>query len=89
MKNVVILCLLFISGWLPAQDGINYDESKVPQYVLPDVLTLSNGQKMETTEQWEKQRRPELLEIFASQTYGRTPTEKINVKFENNITDDC
>jgi len=81
MKKVVILCLLCISCCLSAQNGINYDESKVPQYVLPDVLTLSNGKKVETKEQWEKQRRPEILEMFASQMYGRTPSEKINVKY--------
>ena len=82
MKSVVILGLLFVSCYLSAQNGINYDESKVPQYVLPDVLTLSNGKKIETKEQWEKQRRPEIMEMFSAQMYGRTPKEKINVKHE-------
>lgn len=27
---------------------VNYDESKVPVYTLPDVLTLGNGKKVTT-----------------------------------------
>jgi hypothetical protein len=82
MKKVVILSLLFVSGYLFAQNDINYDESKVPQYVLPDVLTLANGKKVETKKQWENERRPEILEMFTSQMYGRTPKEKIKVRYE-------
>jgi len=61
---------------------INYDESKVPDYVLPDALTLNDGTKVTTVKQWERQRRPELLEMFASQMYGRTPKGKIKVSHE-------
>ena len=82
MKKVVIISMVFLTCCVSAQNDINYDESKVPQYVLPDVLTLSNGQKTETKEQWENQRRPEVMELFASQMYGRTPTEKISVRYE-------
>ena len=83
MKKVVILSLLLVSGYLFAQNEINYDESKVPQYVLPDVLTLANGNKVESKKQWESLRRPEILEMFTSQMYGRTPKEKIKVRYEN------
>ncbi len=52
----------------------NYDESKAnpfPNY--PDVLTLKNGQKVTTPEQWWNQRRPEIIEDFAKEVYGRVP----------------
>jgi hypothetical protein len=33
---------------------------------LPDVLTTQSGQKVTTSQQWTTQRRPEVLELFAS-----------------------
>ena len=63
-------------------DKLNHDESKTPAYILPDPLTFPNGDKVTTVKQWEKRRRPEILELFASQMYGRTPKEKIKVNYE-------
>ena len=74
---------LFLMNVAFAQEVVfNYDESKVPDYVLPDILRMNNGKIASTARQWEKQRRPELLELFASQMYGRTPKEKIRVAYE-------
>lgn len=52
---------------------VNYDESKVPAYTLPDVLTLNNGQKVVTIKEWVKKRRPELIHLFETQMYGKAP----------------
>ena len=60
----------------------NYNESKVPEFILPDPLTFNNGKKVTTVKQWENQRRGELLEMFSAQMYGRTPGEKIKVTYE-------
>lgn len=51
----------------------NYDESKVPSYTLPDPLVLNNGKPVRDAAMWRSQRRPELLELFAREVYGRTP----------------
>src|SRR5437762_9405996 len=51
----------------------NYDESKVPAYTLPDVLTLADGQKVTDAKTWKERRRPEILDLFAGQMYGRSP----------------
>ena len=56
------------------KNRINENESKVPQFTLPDVLTCNNGKKVKTIKDWETIRRLELLEIFSSLEYGRTPT---------------
>ena len=40
---------------------------------LPDPLTLQSGAKVTSIEQWRSQRRPELLELFRSEVYGRAP----------------
>ena len=52
----------------------NYDEAKANAYGdLPDALTLKNGQKVTTAEQWWKQRRPEIVEDFEREVVGRIP----------------
>jgi hypothetical protein len=49
----------------------NYDEAKVPQYTLPDPLTLSSGEKVTDVKTWRERRRPELLHLFETQVFGR------------------
>ncbi|HEX4770637.1 MAG TPA: GDSL-type esterase/lipase family protein [Bryobacteraceae bacterium] len=52
----------------------NYDEAKANPYGdLPDALTLNNGQKVTTAEQWWNQRRPEIVEDFEREVIGRIP----------------
>ena len=84
MKYFILSAALFLLSWgsFAQEIVINYDESKVPNYTVSDPLTLNNGKKVTTVRQWEKQRRPELLETFASQMYGRTPKGKIKVRHE-------
>jgi hypothetical protein len=55
--------------------GYNYDESKVPPYVLLDPLILDNGTPVTTRSAWWKQRRPEILHLFEENVYGRTPPD--------------
>jgi len=55
-----------------AQETI-YDESKVPEYTLPDPLLLCDGTKVKDAEMWRKQRRPEILNLFREHVYGRSP----------------
>ena len=62
--------------------GFNYDESKVKPYSLPDPLLLDNGRRVTTSRQWENQRRPELLELFTEEMYGRSPGKPRRVKGE-------
>ncbi len=49
-----------------------YDESKIPKYTLPDPLVSQDGKKVKSTKDWIKKRRPELLDLFATDVYGRT-----------------
>jgi hypothetical protein len=50
------------------------DESKVPPYTLPDPLVTTAGSPVRDAAAWRAQRRPELLELFAREVYGRTPS---------------
>ena len=52
----------------------NYDQflaNPYPDY--PDALTLADGTRVTTPDQWWRQRRPELVELFAREVYGRVP----------------
>ena len=55
----------------------NYDESKVGTFELPDPLVCLDGTVVKTAEQWEKVRRPEILEMFQREMFGRLPKELI------------
>ena len=52
----------------------NYDESKAnPFPVLPEILKTNDGKKVTTAKQWWEVRRPEIVEGFESEVYGRVP----------------
>ena len=53
------------------EDTINYDESKVPAYTLPDPLVMQDGRQVATAAMWRSERRPELLTLFRTHVYGR------------------
>ena len=63
-------------------NAANFDEWKVPAYSLPDPLTLKNGQKVTTAARWWEQRRPEIVEDFDREIYGRVPTNVPKVNWE-------
>jgi len=63
-------------------NAANVDESKVPQYSLPDPLALKNGQKVTTAAMWWQLRRPEIVEDFDREIYGRAPANTPKVNWE-------
>lgn len=82
-KNVLFASLGFICMVSPlhAQQP-NYDESKVPHYVLPDPLVMESGEKITDKEQWVEKRRPEILRLFETHIYGRSPQKPESLHFE-------
>jgi hypothetical protein len=66
-----------------APNAANYDESKANPYPnLPDPLVLKNGQKVRTAETWWKKRRPEIVEDFDREIYGRVPMDTPSVNWQ-------
>ncbi len=59
----------------------NYDESKVPPYTLPDPLRFADGTPVRSAQQWWDRRRGEILELFRTHVYGRSP-EPVPIRFQ-------
>lgn len=64
-------------------NAANFDESKVSANLhLPDPLVLKHGEKVTTADIWWMQRRPEIVEDFDREIYGRVPKDAPQVKWE-------
>jgi len=72
----LILVILAIMLTLPGVSGqdqqFNYDEAKVGSYTLPDALLMANGRRVTSPRDWAS-RRQEILRLFETNEYGRTP----------------
>jgi hypothetical protein len=64
----VALSISFVAAWSDA-DGAD-------SFRLPDVLLATNGTRVTTAAMWNGLRRPEILELFRSHVYGRTPVRR-------------
>ena len=66
-----------------APNATNYDESKANPFPnLPDALTLKNGKKVNSSKVWWSKRRPEIVEDFDREIYGRMPKNTPKVTWE-------
>jgi hypothetical protein len=63
------------SGNPDAPNAANRDEAKVNQYVLPDPLKFNSGRQVKTAREWWDKRRPEIVEDFDREMYGRLPKD--------------
>ncbi len=80
------------SPWLARSDVVqefetrrgqfNYDESKVPDYKLPNPRVARDGTPVSSSEIWDASRRAELMDLFRDHVYGRRPAVEHFVRFE-------
>lgn len=57
-----------------APNAANYNESKANIYTnIPVVLQLNNGKKVDSKRAWNYHRKPEIVEDFEREIYGRIP----------------
>jgi len=76
------------SGDESAPNHANYDPAKANPFPdLPDPLTTNDGKKVTTPEMWWKQRRPEIVEDYEREVYGRLPKNIPKVSWTVTITD--
>ena len=71
------------SGNDNAPNHANYDTALANPYPnLPDLLTLNNGKKVTTADDWWHQRRPEVVEEFEREVYGRVPAHLPAIRWQ-------
>ena len=70
------------SGNPQAPNAANTNEAKASPYTtLPDPLTTNNGKKVVRAKAWWAVRRPQIVEAFDREIYGRVPANLPNVKW--------
>jgi len=86
-----LLDLLHIKELRPGADGrnpqapnaANYDEARANPFPrLPDPLVSKSGRPVTTADAWWKQRRPEIVEDFDREIYGRVPRTVPSVRWQ-------
>ncbi len=78
---IVFFFSFFFTGITISAQQVNYDESKVPQYTLPDPLVMENGKRVTTPEEWWNERRPEIVRLFEENVYGKVPGKLQHMTF--------
>jgi hypothetical protein len=77
------------SGNPSAPNAANEDEAKASPYTsIPDPLVLKSGKKVTSADIWWKKRRPEIVEDFDREIYGRIPKNIPKVVWEVTSTRD-
>jgi hypothetical protein len=78
MKRLGIKALRRGADWdTSSPHAANYDESKADEHLasLPDLLVLTNGDRVKTAADWWQRRRLELVALFDREIYGRVPDD--------------
>ena len=73
-----------------SSDPDTYDESKAEPFpALPHPLVMNDGRRVRSADMWWKERRPEIVEDFEREVYGRTPGNTPAVRWEvtNTVND--
>ena len=88
--NRLLMTVFVTLGWsvssLHAQQ-VNYDEAKVPAYTLPDPLKMEAGKPVENAAAW-PERRAEILTLFRTHMFGRSPERPAAIEWDAFEQDD-
>ena len=94
MKKAILFSAIIFSITLAfAQEkkeldiDVNYDESKVPKYDLPELLLSAEGNIISSADDWINVRRPQILSLFANLVYGQVPSPETPVITDITIQD--
>ncbi len=73
------VCLTALAADPP---DVLYDESKVPNDPLPELLIRGDGTRVRDAQDWRTARRPEIVRLFEEHVYGRSPKPTNAITYE-------
>lgn len=83
---LISICFTFLTAIIPCTpvnaQTINYDESQVGDYILPDPLVDNKGLKVTSKAAWLTKRRHEILALFEQHVYGKFPGTTRQIHFK-------
>lgn len=88
LVGIAVLAFAARPGAFAEPSDVNYDESRVPAYTLPDPLLCQDGTIVRDADTWRNKRRPELLALFEREMYGRSPGRPADLSFHVRATDE-
>ncbi|MEZ4895957.1 MAG: hypothetical protein R2806_03925 [Saprospiraceae bacterium] len=78
IRVICLILFLFSHRYgMAQQPQVNYDESKVPEYTLPDPLHLPDGLPVHSANEWMNDHRPQLVRSFEHEMYGKMPGRQL------------
>ena len=80
-KTLLLIVVISAAQMCCGQFKVNYDEDKIPDYSLPEILTFNDGTKVVNAQQWPK-RRLEILSLFEKNIYGKSPGRHKDIWFD-------
>jgi len=81
---VVVVLAGLLGGCATAAPRASFPEVSTlpPQAAMPDPLVMLDGCRVTSPGQWQKERRPELKELFQHYMYGAIPPKPANMKMK-------
>ncbi len=84
----MIVQFVIMTNYVHAQrDSLNYDESRIPPYLLPELLVSDDGKQIHNSKEWENIQRPAILKKFTENVYGKIPGKPKDLHFKTNYVD--
>ena len=77
----MIVAVLWAVGLSAQPKNFNYDETTIAPYTLPDLLLMQNGKRVRNVKQWERSARGELLSLFETEMFGKSPDKPKEMHF--------
>ena len=82
LGTVALLATLAATDLPAGKDDLPAPDKLPARAELPDPLVMLNGQRVATKEQWVKERRPELKNLFQHYMYGYAPAAPAKVEYK-------
>jgi len=80
--TALVALVLSATAFAQGPSSANYDESKVGDYRLPDPLVFDDGKPVRAAGEWMEHRRAEILHLFATNVYGRSPAPPKSLRYQ-------